>query len=570
MTLNALTNAALENQAVHTEPFADQLVTELSKLGVTTYFGVPGGAIEPLFNALARKERSGSVRLVATRSESGAGFAADGYYRATGKAAVCTATTGPGISNLLTAVMAAHADRIPMLVITPQVALKKQGRGALQESSMDGYDLPKMFAECTKYSTCVTHPDQLAHKLRKALSKMMTAPAGPVHLSIPSDVLAGAAALSSAGLAQALRTPEVMDLEAVEDLLTRIVEANAAVFYVGDDAGPEAHRLADAAERLGAQLISSPAGKRWISHTSACYKGVLGFSGHPEAREAINRADLIVTFGATFDELSTNAWSVFPDVPIYAVDRHSEHVHRLPNARPVVANPARVIEALAPRLPPAGAEMQRPLRRATPAMMVQSVANGPVHPKDLMHWVGLVLPQDVAVHVDAGNSFSWSTKNLVRSAPDTYRVAMGLATMCWAIGSVIGATVATRRRTICITGDGSMLMSSLELTVAVEQNLPVTYIVLNDSSLGMVRHGQKLAGAESVAHQIAHVRFDQVARACGAEGIRVDTLCDLSKVGRKWLAHDDNGPCVIDVRIDPAAVPPIGDRVMGLAVGVTR
>ncbi|HET9958748.1 MAG TPA: thiamine pyrophosphate-dependent enzyme, partial [Polyangiaceae bacterium] len=399
---------------------------------------------------------------------------------------------------------------------------------------------------------------------------MVTAPMGPVHLSIPSDVLAGPGALSDSGLAQALRAPEVADLDAIDELLNRVVKAKCPVLYVGDDAGPKAFQLATVAFRLGAQLVSSPAGKRWVSHTTACYKGVVGFSGHPEAREAIHRADLVVTFGATFDELSTNAWGAFPDVPVYAVDRHAEHVHRLPSARAVIANPARVIDALLQRLPPTSAVLMRPPRRPTPAMMVQSVPDGPVHPKDLMHWVGLVLPSDVAVHVDAGNSFSWSTKNLARSTPDTYRVAMGLSTMCWAISAAIGATVATHRRTICITGDGSMLMSSLELTVAVEQNLPVTYIVLNDSSLGMVRHGQKLAGAESVAHQIAPVRFDQLAKACGAEGIRIDTLSDLGRIARRWLALDEGGPCLIDVNIDRAAVPPIGDRVVGLAVGVTR
>src|SRR5215472_12453645 len=168
-------------RATATDSVADHLVDELRSLGISTYFGVPGGTIEPLFNALARQQREGLVQLVPMRSEAGAGFAADGYYRATGRMAVCTATTGPGISNLLTATMAAHADRIPLLVLTPQVAQRKQGRGAFQDSSVEGF-----FAACTRFSTTVSHPEQLGHKLARAVAVAMGAPGGPVHLSIPS------------------------------------------------------------------------------------------------------------------------------------------------------------------------------------------------------------------------------------------------------------------------------------------------------------------------------------------------------------------------------------------------
>ena len=113
-----------------------------------------------------------------------------------------------------------------------------------------------------------------------------------------------------------------------------------------------------------------------------------------------------------------------------------------------------------------------------------------------------------------------------------------------------------------------MLMSSLELTVAVEQQLPVTYVVLNDCGLGMVRHGQLLGGAESIAHEITPVRFDELARACGAWGLRVESLAELESLDRGWLGSDEGGPCVIDVNIDRAAVPPMADRVRGLAAGV--
>ena len=142
--------------------------------------------------------------------------------------------------------------------------------------------------------------------------------------------------------------------------------------------------------------------------------------------------------------------------------------------------------------------------------------------------------------------------------------------MCWAIGAAIGAAVGRGRRTVCVTGDGAWLMSSLELTVAVEQCLPVTFVILNDESLGMVRHGQRLGGAESIAHEITPVRFDRIAEACGARALRCHHAAALRGVPHTWLDDNRLGPCVIDVQIDREAVPPMQDRVNGLAVGVPR
>ena len=569
MTVSLLKPRTASEAAVHLDTVADRLVVDLIQIGVTTYFGVPGGAIEPLFNALARQERNGSVRVVPMRSEAGAGFAADGYYRATGSMAACTCTTGPGTSNLLTAVMTAHADRIPMLIITPQVALHKQGRGALQESSSDGYDLTQILGTCTRYSTTITHHEQLPFKLSRAMAAAMTPPHGPVHLSLPSDILAATvrASMPCAAECSSLEAPvsQPVDAHALERLVAALLKAKSPVFYVGDDAGVAAKGLSPLARVTGAKLVTSPAGKRWVGHLDPMYKGVVGFSGHAEARDAVARADLIVAFGATFDELSTNAWSALKNVPIHAVDRHWTFANRLPNVRPVVASTQQVVDAIGVCLPP-------PLvlnlgRTLPPPDLASAPHDALVHPGALMRWLSRNLPADVPVHVDAGNSFSWSTRELMRARPDTYRVAMGFATMCWAIGAAIGASVGHRRRTICITGDGSFLMSALELTVAVEQSLPVTYLVLNDAGLGMVRHGQELGRAESIAHEIAPVRFDQIARACGAAGFRVERLSELEQITRQWLESDDGGPAVIDVVIDREAVPPMADRVAALANG---
>jgi acetolactate synthase-1/2/3 large subunit len=487
---------------------------------------------------------------------------------------------------MLTATMSAHADRVPMLLLTPQVAGFKQGRGALQESSMDGHDLPHMFNTCTKYSSVVTHPEQLHHKLARALSQAQLPPGGPVMLSVASDVLRGAPPRVSLRPPAARRLPGVsVDAGAVSELVSEALGACSPVLYVGDDAGPDAPRLLELARVLGANVVSSPAGKRWLSHYHPRYCGVVGFSGHTEAQLVLESADLLITFGATFDELSSNAWTLFPRVTTYAVDRHPQFAYRLAHARPVIADAASVARAFELELGPAACSQLEPpvesgrasgMRRRVrlsdasnlaPPLASPSELERPVHPSRLMSWLSQALAEDVVVHADAGNSFSWSTRDLLRPRPDTYRVAMGLSSMCWAISAVIGAAIGRPRRTVCITGDGAMLMSSLELTVAVEQRLPITYVILNDSCLGMVKHGQRLAGAQPIGFQIASVRFDQLGRACGAQGIRVETEADLAELSRDWFESDEGGPCVIDVRIDAEAVPPMADRVRGLNAG---
>ncbi len=543
---------------------ADQMVSWLARAGIDTYFGVPGGAIEPLFNALARSQREGTARLVPTRSEGAAAFAADGFYRETGRIAACTTTTGPGISNLITAVMSAHADRIPLLVLTPQTRASKHGRGSLQDSSPDGYDLTQLLGECTRYSSILGHPDQLAHKLGRVLSCARGMPMGPVHLSVPSDLLAGPPSAQFETTEDPSRwRPRPVDLTALHRLTGMLARASAPAFYIGDDAGPSSARLCEVAARRGVPVFSSPAGKRWLDHFHSSYAGVLGFSGHEKARRAILDRDLIVAFGATFDELSTNSWTALPNVPILSVDCHLEHVTRLPNAQPVLATLDDTIAVIADCLGKRGASL-RPGGVSLHSVNPPAMEPGPVHPATLMAWLGSELPEDVVVHVDTGAGFSWSTRHLKRRRPNTYRVAMGLGSMGWAISAVIGSAVASGRRSICVCGDGAMLMSSLELTAAVAENLPVTYIILNDSGLGMVRHGQALSGSESIGHEIPTVRFDKLARACGARGYLIESADGLHRLPRCALTDDTGGPCVIDVRIDRTAVPPIVDRIRAL------
>ena len=167
----------------------DLILNYLDRLGIEYVFGVPGGSIEPFYNALARSERNGGPKAILARHEAGAAFMADGYARATGKIGVCCATSGPGATNLITGVANAYSDSISLLVITAQPAIEKFGLGAFQEGSCTGINTMSMFESCTRYNTLVSHSAQLETKLLQAISYTKSNRPGPAHLSIPLDIM---------------------------------------------------------------------------------------------------------------------------------------------------------------------------------------------------------------------------------------------------------------------------------------------------------------------------------------------------------------------------------------------
>ncbi|MGE5467410.1 MAG: thiamine pyrophosphate-binding protein, partial [Ignavibacteria bacterium] len=214
---------------------ADILVSYLEQIGVEVVFGIPGGAIEPLYNALARSARRGGPRHVLARHESGAAFMADGYARETGKLGVCCATSGPGATNLITGVSCALDNGIPMLVITGQPALPTFGRGPLQESACTGINTLGMFQHCTLYNSLVSHPKQFEAKLVGALQRATRAPRGPAHLSMPVDVFRSPSphAATSYDLRGLLQPSALIDDSAVDALCELLATANKIVVLVG-------------------------------------------------------------------------------------------------------------------------------------------------------------------------------------------------------------------------------------------------------------------------------------------------------------------------------------------------
>lgn len=556
----------------------DLIVQYLLELDVTRIFGVPGGSIEPFWDAVARAERRTSLRMVVARHETGAAFMADGYVREGNAIGVCCSTTGPGATNLFTGVANAYAEAVPLLVITAQTPLLKFGRETLQDSSCAGVDIVAMMSHCTKYSTLVSHPDQLESKLIKALVTARQGKPGPVHLSIPADILNMPAPPSRGASRRFLQQVfNYDDAEALSELQHLLLKSRRIAIYMGEGCGAASVSIMALAEQLQAAVVTDPVGKAWVDETHPLYHGVFGFSGHNSARRLIAEGayDLLLVVGSSLGELGTSGWDrQLLNEKVVHIDDIAEHFERTPNARlhlfgrlqSIFEKLGRAVAALSAtgkRWEPCAAAAELLSAEAQQKAASSAV---PIKPQRAFTVLARQLPMQTRIFVDAGNAWSWATHYLRRTDNQGhYRIAMSYGSMTWAIGASVGSAVASPDAPhLCITGDGSYLMAGQELTVAFQQRVPLVMLVLNDNALGMVKHGQRLGGAEQVGFELPYINYAAMAEAMGIEGIVIDSAQALESLdfGRLFAKCE---PTLIDLRIDPEEIPPMGERIKGLA-----
>lgn len=572
----------------------DLVIEFLERIGVEYIFGVPGGAIEPLYNAMARSARRGGLRPIVARHESGAAFMADGYARETGKLGVCCSTTGPGATNLITGVASAYAENTPMLVLTAQTSLHLFGRRTLQESSCTAVNTVAMFQSCTRFSTLVSHRGQLEGKLLAAIMAAQGPPAGPAHLSIPMDILNSPRRLRPGEpvprIDALLKQPELTDDQAIEALFAEVVKARRIVLIVGDGCGEAISHLMEFAELIDATIIACPSGKRWVDHVHPRFRGIIGYAGHAGAKAVLREGvDLVLAVGIRMIEMIFG--NLERDFSLQEkfihIDTTTEHFIRSPMAR------LHVCGALGPLFRNVNTRLRKgsrsgfPLEREVMEVPGEEVSHGkrsgardypspwitvdepdkcysdavPLKPQRLMRELATRFPGRTRFFADAGNSWAWATHYLHPRSSGHYRVGMGYGAMGWAIGASVGAAFGSPGTpVVCITGDGSFLMSGQEITVAVAEGLPVIFVVLNDGVLGMVKHGQRLGDAESVAFELPPIDFAQMARAMGAHGQVIRTPQDLANLDIDAICRRP-GPTLLDVRIDSEESPPMRARM---------
>lgn len=595
---------------------ADLLVAYLEQLGVEYVFGVPGGAIEPLYNAIARNQRNGgNLSHIVARHEAGAAFMADGYARETGKIGVCISTSGPGATNMLTAVASAYSNDVPLLVITGQPALPSFGKHSFQESACTGIDVLSMFRHCTRYNSLVSHPQQLEWKLITALQHATRSPSGPVHLSVPMDVFRSPGTPPAPGLPyhipDLLRPAALVDHGAVETLREILAQAQNVVLLVGAACGDSIHAILQFAQLKGATFVTTPDGKGLVSPQHPLYRGVFGFAGHATAEAALNdpSVDLIIAIGSSMGEWNTGGWNAtLLNKRLVHIDSSEEHLARTPMARYHLRGNLRAIfNRLVDRMHETGQhndpkiERRRAARDAAAQLWSPSITMSspeayhsdaaPIKPQRLMKELGQIFAPTTRFLADTGNSVAWATHYLQphdrrmgerrfgggsrprdlgkrHSIGGWLRLTTHFASMGWAIGAAIGTAAANPDvPVVCITGDGSMLMSGQELSVAVAEQLCVIFVILNDRALGMIKHGQRLAGAEQTGYALPATDFAAMARAQGGSGYTIRTIRDLQALDLRSICTNP-GPTLLDVHIDPEEVPPMSSRMRVLQDGV--
>lgn len=573
----------------------DLLVSYLEYIGVEYVFGIPGGSIEPLYNALSRSEKNGGPRAVVARHETGAAFMADGYARNSGKLGVCCATAGPGATNLVTGVASAYDNHSPLLVITAQTSLENFGRNAAQESADTGINTVAMFEPCTHYNTLVSHVNQFEQKLASAIMTAFRSPMGPAHLSIPLDVLRAASPVNypTNDLANLLWAPQPVDNDSVAILAKELSSSKKVVFIIGEGCLQGIGSILNVAMRVNAKVVATPHAKGLVSPYHPLFCGVLGFAGHETAVEAIDdEVDTIVAIGTTLSETASNTWDhKVLNQRLIHVDSSEANLMHSPMARlHVRGDVAKVFEEVEKsfdinkvstsndRVSNKSQINDRNQSELSHSFKVLeenkcSDHSSPIKPQALMAALPKVFPPITKYLCDSGNSMVWSIHYL---HPYDRRVAgnrdehgglfwtcLEFGSMGWAIGSSIGTSLANSKRpVVCLTGDGSMLMYGGDVTVALQEKLPVFFIILNDSEYGMVKHGQKLGGGEPVGFELPKIDFVKYAESMGIKGILITSIEELENLDVKALMED--GPVVLDVRIDKDEVPPMASRLKAL------
>ncbi len=518
---------------------------------------------------------------------------ADGYARETGRLGVCCATTGPGSTNLITGVASAYADHVPMLILTAQTPLPTFGRGAFQESSCTGVDSVGMFKFCTRYSTLVSHAAQVLPKLHAATTAALQM-SRPAHVSFPADVLRGPAVLDAPVFA--VQAPFVLvDTAAVDRLFADLRTARRVVIIVGGGCADAAAAIMKFAHVLGADVVTTAASKGYVNARHPCFRGVLGIAGHRSARMALLDPDVnrVVAVGTALGEWESAGWddATVLNHRLIHVDNDYENFARSPMARMHVAGDLRKIfkhlinawtrlaDDLAPLLngvalatnegpsgyPPPRVELDNePVTRDDAT---------PVKPQRLMRDMSLRFPYGTRFFADSTNALLWSLHYLhprdrrraMRGrGGNSVRTGVGFASMGWAIGAAVGAALGDRARpVVCITGDGSFLMSGQEITVAVAERLTVIFVILHDNALGTVKHGQRMAGAECVGFELPPIDFRLMARAMGARAHIIRSPADFAALNLDKICRR-HGPTLLDVHIDPEEAPPLAARVRAL------
>ncbi|MBQ4813428.1 acetolactate synthase 2 catalytic subunit [Pseudoalteromonas luteoviolacea] len=522
---------------------AQMVIDILVKQGVTDVFGYPGGAIMPIYDALY----GAPLKHYLTRHEQGAGFAAVGYARSTGKLGVCFATSGPGATNLVTSLADAMMDSVPLLAITGQVPTAAIGSDAFQEVDVLGMSL-----SCTKHSFMVERVEDLAEVLQQAMHLATSGRPGPVLVDIPKDIQQGQVPFTPwLADTQECDSTSLQELEAANVLLK---SAKRPIAYVGGGV-----QSADAQDELMAFLARTqmPAVSTLKALGSVLPEyeyelGMLGMHGTKAANLAVQECDLLVCIGARFDDRVTGNLAKFAaKAKVIHLDIDAAEVgKRKPAAASLIAD-------LKASLPLLEGILTAQEWREHVSQMKRDYAWRYDYPGEkvfapyLLNKLSHDMPKQTVVCCDVGQHQMWVAQHMKFSHPSNHLSSGGAGTMGFGLPAAIGAQIARPQDTvITVSGDGSIMMNIQELATIRRNNLPVKIVILDNQRLGMVRQWQELffAGRYSETNLSDNPDFVQLAAVFGIPGQTITHASEVDEAINNLVSSE--GPYILHACID--------------------
>ncbi len=535
---------------------AEAIVRALEKEGVKVIFGIPGGANIPLYDVLY----DASIRHILVRHEQAAAHAADGYARASGEVGVCSATSGPGATNLTTGIANAYMDSSPVVAFTGQVARAFIGKDAFQETDAVGITMP-----ITKHNFQFRTVEEIPYVIKKAFMIAKTGRPGPVLIDIPKDVQEQEAEIEFpkdveiTGYKPTLKGHPKQIKKAAEMLINAarpIILAGGGVILSG--AVEELRYISDF---LGAPVATSLMGKGAFPESHPLALGMVGMHGRKAANYAINDADVILAVGCRFSDRTTAAVSCFaPEAEIIHVDVDPAEIGKnVSVALPVVGDAKLVLKDIIKFLKEYAKKentewinkIKEYKREFQPYMDYDDV---PLKPTRVIKEIMNALSEDDIVTTEVGQCQMWAAHYLGRTKPRTFISSGGLGTMGFGFPAAMGVKVAKpNNNVIDIAGDGSFLMNSQELATVVENDIAVVAAILDNHFLGMVRQWQELFYNKrySAVNLGRTPDFVKLAEAYGAVGIKVKRPGEVAPAVKEAFACGK--PVVIDIIVNPVA-----------------
>lgn len=533
---------------------AEVLMECLREQMVDTVFGYPGGTVINIYDALYNRK---DITHILTAHEQGATHAADGYARATGKVGVVLATSGPGAANTVTGIATAYRDSVPMVVITGQVARSLLGKAAFQE-----LDITSITKPITKKNFIVRNPEKLAEIVRVAFDIARSGRPGPVLVDIPKDIQQAEIDYQPAEIDTSYKTASLSNLsEEMNSYLDKAVElinnSKRPVIYAGGGVkiSDSCGELLEFAEKLKAPVACTLMGTGAFPGTHPYYMGLVGMHGSRCSNLAISNCDLLIAVGARFSDRSTCKTDGFaPYAHIIQIDIDPGEIGKNVDIRiPLCCDVKKLLKLLIERVDEKKeGTWNKQIQNWKETYEVTYKSNGSLNPQYLLNKLYELTKERSIITTEVGQNQMWTAQYYRFTDPRAFITSGGLGTMGYGLSAAIGASVGRPgHRVINIAGDGSFRMNLIELSTISKYKLPIIQVIMNNSSLGMVRQWQRIFHGErySQTNLGDEVSFVKVAEAFGIKSMRIT---EDSEVERTFMeALELNEPVVIECIVHP-------------------